>query len=229
MPKKSKAQLQREESLGKARSTLQALESIQIPDEVPVTVIEDQNDISGSGESDDEEEIGTDKAMDGEITSEGELELFIRTLQDAQNAAQEEERQNNASRKHSKFYTGNSMRSQQRNALNHRQLESEGKTTFITQFFQSSKLQSMQETTPMPHTMSDGPEYEVIERPTIQQQVNEENILQDLEIQRYANRSAKFMDAYIKGLTGAQAAWAAWEYRGHRVLPENILKEMEEV
>ncbi|KIJ50744.1 hypothetical protein M422DRAFT_123032, partial [Sphaerobolus stellatus SS14] len=30
-----------------------------------------------------------------------------------------------------------------------------------------------------------------------------------IQIQRYANRSAKFMDAYIKGLTGAQAAWAA--------------------
>ncbi|KIJ41345.1 hypothetical protein M422DRAFT_255537 [Sphaerobolus stellatus SS14] len=50
-----------------------------------------------------------------------------------------------------------------------------------------------------------------------------------IQIQRYANCSAKFMDAYIKGLTGAQAAWAAREYRGHRVLPENILKEMEEV
>ncbi|KIJ32939.1 hypothetical protein M422DRAFT_265121 [Sphaerobolus stellatus SS14] len=179
MPKKSKAQLQREESLRKARSTLQASESIQMPDEVPVNIIEDQDDISGSGEvglaeedvpefmfefvveSDDEEEIGTDKAMDGEITGEGELEEFIRTLQDAQNAAQEEERQNNASRKRPRFYTGNSMRSQQRHALNRRQLESEGKTSFITQFFQSSKLQSMQDTTQMPHTMLDRPEFDV--------------------------------------------------------------------
>ena len=179
MPKKSKAQLQREESLRMARSTLQASESIQMPDEMPVNIIEDQDDISGSGEvgfaegdvpefmfefvveSDDEDEIGDDKAMDGEITSEGELEVFIRTLQDAQNAAQEEERQNNASRKRPRFYTGNSMRSQQRHALNCRQLESEGKTSFITQFFQSSKLQSMQDTTQMPHTMSDRPEFEV--------------------------------------------------------------------
>ncbi|KIJ30912.1 hypothetical protein M422DRAFT_186566, partial [Sphaerobolus stellatus SS14] len=49
-----------------------------------------------------------------------------------------------------------------------------------------------------------------------------------IQIQRYANRSAKFMDAYIKGLTGTQAAWAARKYGGHRVLPENIFKELEE-
>ncbi|KIJ32940.1 hypothetical protein M422DRAFT_265122 [Sphaerobolus stellatus SS14] len=49
-----------------------------------------------------------------------------------------------------------------------------------------------------------------------------------IQIQRYANRSAKFMDAYIKGLTGAQAAWAARKYGGHHVLPENIFKELEE-
>ena len=36
------------------------------------------------------------------------------------------------------------------------------------------------------------------------------------------------MDAYIKGLTGAQAAWAARKYSGHRVLPDNIFKELEE-
>ncbi|KIJ31065.1 hypothetical protein M422DRAFT_186398 [Sphaerobolus stellatus SS14] len=47
------------------------------------------------------------------------------------------------------------------------------------------------------------------------------------QIQRYANRSAKFMDAYAKGLNGAQAAWAARKYRGHPVLPENILQELE--
>ncbi|KIJ31363.1 hypothetical protein M422DRAFT_186160, partial [Sphaerobolus stellatus SS14] len=48
-----------------------------------------------------------------------------------------------------------------------------------------------------------------------------------IQILRYANRSAKFMDAYIKGLNGAQAAWAARKYHGHRVLPENILSELE--
>ncbi|KIJ43759.1 hypothetical protein M422DRAFT_169443, partial [Sphaerobolus stellatus SS14] len=49
-----------------------------------------------------------------------------------------------------------------------------------------------------------------------------------VQIQRYANRSAKFMDAYVKGLNGTQAAWAAQKYCGHRVLPANILKELEE-
>ena len=34
------------------------------------------------------------------------------------------------------------------------------------------------------------------------------------------------MDAYRKGLTGKGAAWAA-KYRGHRVLPESILREFD--
>ncbi|KIJ54262.1 hypothetical protein M422DRAFT_153768, partial [Sphaerobolus stellatus SS14] len=44
----------------------------------------------------------------------------------------------------------------------------------------------------------------------------------------YANRSAKFMDAYVKGLNGAQAAWAAQKYHGHHVLPEDIFTELED-
>jgi hypothetical protein len=32
---------------------------------------------------------------------------------------------------------------------------------------------------------------------------------------RFANRSMWFMDAYTKGLTGAQAAWASRKYPGH--------------
>ena len=35
------------------------------------------------------------------------------------------------------------------------------------------------------------------------------------------------MDAYEKGLSGKQAAWASKKYRGHRVLPETILNELE--
>ena len=35
------------------------------------------------------------------------------------------------------------------------------------------------------------------------------------------------MDAYAKGLSGKQAAWASKKYRGHRVLPETILNELE--
>ena len=35
------------------------------------------------------------------------------------------------------------------------------------------------------------------------------------------------MDAYRKGLTGKQAAWASKKYKGHRVLPNTILAELE--
>jgi hypothetical protein len=35
------------------------------------------------------------------------------------------------------------------------------------------------------------------------------------------------MDAYRKGLNGRQAAWAAKKYRGHRVTPETILRDLE--
>jgi hypothetical protein len=40
-------------------------------------------------------------------------------------------------------------------------------------------------------------------------------------------RSLRFMDAYRRGLTGRQAAWAAKKYRGHHVLPDSILEEFE--
>ncbi|KZV98420.1 hypothetical protein EXIGLDRAFT_606991 [Exidia glandulosa HHB12029] len=46
-------------------------------------------------------------------------------------------------------------------------------------------------------------------------------------ILRFANRSARFMDAYRKGLSGPQAAWANRQYHGHRVLPERIMQEIE--
>jgi hypothetical protein len=34
------------------------------------------------------------------------------------------------------------------------------------------------------------------------------------------------MDAYEKELSGKQAAWASRKYRGHRVLPETIMREL---
>ncbi|KAF8573829.1 hypothetical protein K439DRAFT_1336063, partial [Ramaria rubella] len=45
---------------------------------------------------------------------------------------------------------------------------------------------------------------------------------------RYANRSAHFIDAYKKGLNGAQAVWANRKYHGHRILPTNIMAKFEE-
>ena len=34
------------------------------------------------------------------------------------------------------------------------------------------------------------------------------------------------MDGYTKGLTGADAVWVSWKYKGHQVLPPNILDEV---
>jgi hypothetical protein len=44
---------------------------------------------------------------------------------------------------------------------------------------------------------------------------------------RFLNRSQKFMDAYVCSLNGWQVPWAARKYRGHRVLPEGIMDEIE--
>ncbi|PBK94278.1 hypothetical protein ARMGADRAFT_1045736 [Armillaria gallica] len=44
---------------------------------------------------------------------------------------------------------------------------------------------------------------------------------------RFVNWSLRFMDAYARRLNGRQAAWAAHRYRGHRVLPDSILDELE--
>ena len=46
-------------------------------------------------------------------------------------------------------------------------------------------------------------------------------------LRKFATRSRRFMDAYERGLNGKQAAWAARRYRGHRMLPESILDELE--
>jgi hypothetical protein len=47
-------------------------------------------------------------------------------------------------------------------------------------------------------------------------------------MRKFATRSYQFMDAYENGLNGKQAAWASRKYRGHRVLPNNILEEFEQ-
>jgi len=36
------------------------------------------------------------------------------------------------------------------------------------------------------------------------------------------------MDAYRRGLNGRQAAWVNKKYRGHRVLPESIMKGLDD-
>ncbi|KAF9476825.1 hypothetical protein BDN70DRAFT_907465 [Pholiota conissans] len=44
----------------------------------------------------------------------------------------------------------------------------------------------------------------------------------------FFTRSLRFMDAYHRGLNGRQAAWATRKYRGHRVLPNSIMEDLEE-
>ncbi|KDQ53649.1 hypothetical protein JAAARDRAFT_136897 [Jaapia argillacea MUCL 33604] len=46
------------------------------------------------------------------------------------------------------------------------------------------------------------------------------------QMRKFATRASRFMDAYRKGLNGRQAAWAGKKYRGHRVLPNSILDEL---
>ena len=46
---------------------------------------------------------------------------------------------------------------------------------------------------------------------------------------RFAVCSLRFIDAYRKGLNGHQTAWASKKYQGHRVIPDNILDELEKV
>jgi hypothetical protein len=61
----------------------------------------------------------------------------------------------------------------------------------------------------------------------------ERNTLNALEqvpldsMRRFVIRAHRFADAYRHGLDGAQAAWAARKYKGHRILPPEFLKEME--
>jgi len=47
-------------------------------------------------------------------------------------------------------------------------------------------------------------------------------------MRKFATRSRCFLDAYDRasGLNGKQAAWAARKYRGHRVLPQDIMEEL---
>lgn len=45
---------------------------------------------------------------------------------------------------------------------------------------------------------------------------------------RFVTCSLRFMDAYHKKLNGRQAAWAAKRYRGHHMVSEAILPEVEE-
>ena len=69
--------------------------------------------------------------------------------------------------------------------------------------------------------------------PSSQEADLERNVISSLasipltSVRRFANRSRRFVDAYQKGLDGKKAAWASREYRGHHVLPESLMNDME--
>ncbi|KAJ3553043.1 hypothetical protein NP233_g12736 [Leucocoprinus birnbaumii] len=45
-------------------------------------------------------------------------------------------------------------------------------------------------------------------------------------IWKYACRAHRFLDAYHKGLSGKQAAWALRKYWGHQILPNSIMSDL---
>ncbi|PVH71085.1 hypothetical protein DL98DRAFT_435865, partial [Cadophora sp. DSE1049] len=48
-------------------------------------------------------------------------------------------------------------------------------------------------------------------------------------LRRFYNRALRFMDAYRKGLSVKQAAWAVKKQKGHRVISEEIMKEFDSI
>ena len=49
------------------------------------------------------------------------------------------------------------------------------------------------------------------------------------QIRKYANKSAKFMKCYQKGLTGLQAEYVLKKYKSHRVVPDFIFENIDEL
>ncbi|KAG2096117.1 uncharacterized protein F5147DRAFT_584191 [Suillus discolor] len=58
--------------------------------------------------------------------------------------------------------------------------------------------------------------------------LNSLNALPQSSMRRFFVRSGRFVDAYKKGLDRKQAAWAIKKYRGHHILPESIMQELEQ-
>jgi hypothetical protein len=44
---------------------------------------------------------------------------------------------------------------------------------------------------------------------------------------KFAMKSHRFIDAYDKGLNGKEVAWASKKYHGHWVLPESLLRDLD--
>ncbi|KAK0223080.1 hypothetical protein IW262DRAFT_1294948 [Armillaria fumosa] len=57
--------------------------------------------------------------------------------------------------------------------------------------------------------------------------IDRKGVIVEIPAPSFVNHSLRFTDAYACGLNSKQAAWAAQCYRGHRVLPESVLEELE--
>ncbi len=68
----------------------------------------------------------------------------------------------------------------------------------------------------------DGPIYSPVK--TVWRVIPFITALESIPISMMRKFSNRFMDAYSRGLNGRQAAWASRKYRGHRVLPNDIME-----
>ena len=49
------------------------------------------------------------------------------------------------------------------------------------------------------------------------------------QIRKYAQKSAKFMECYRKGLTGLQAVYVLKKYKSHRTVPDFVFENIDEL
>ncbi|KAF8512158.1 hypothetical protein BU17DRAFT_96555 [Hysterangium stoloniferum] len=114
-----------------------------------LTVNEQVEEGKGEGEGEDDEANESylkeeeEEEEEAEIENEVDLLTFIQTLQDAQRAAQEEEKQKRAKTKRPRFYTGNSKRSMARYAAKRQKIVQEGKQKFITDHFKKKNCRDV--------------------------------------------------------------------------------------
>jgi len=94
----------------------------------------------GSMESDEEDIGDNDEEFDAELQDEAALLTFAETLQQAHDAAAAIQRQQEASHKQRKYYTGNSSCTKERWAAKQHGLQVARKKVFISDFFKKKKI-----------------------------------------------------------------------------------------
>ena len=145
MGRKSKANKARLNNLqlgqNRIKSVIPSTENTNVSTEIVPNIIE----LSGDNASDIESNLDFRlddyvKGLDFDGEEEGEVEIecevglttFIKTLQNAQIVAQEEERLRRARTKRPRFYTGNSKRTKERYTAKRHKNVQEGEQGFIT-------------------------------------------------------------------------------------------------